>query len=612
MLSERTMIMPVSPQSIVIDLSRDALFDEVSMDTIKDRYLVGDEKSPQHAFARASAAFASDESHAQRLYDYASRHWFGFATPLLSNGGTNRGLPISCFLSFVPDSRQGILDNYTENGWLASMGGGIGSYWGALRSKGTSTSKGSRTSGVVPFVKVVDSQMLAFNQGGTRRGVAAVYLDISHPEIEEWLVMRKPTGGDANRKALNLNNAVCVPDAFMHAVKDDLPWDLIDPHTKTVTKTLPARELWKKIIELRFETGEPYLFFVDTANRALPQPLKDIGLRIYGSNLCSEIMLPTGPDPRDGLMRTAVCCLSSVNLARYDEWRHDPLFIGDLMEMLDNCLQSYIDTAPESHAAAVRSAQRERSVGLGAMGFHTYLQTHGIAMESDLARAVNVMMFKHIRKHADEASQELAADRGAAPDMAPLAERFSHKMANAPNASSGIICGNVSPSTEPKPANAYLAKTLSGTHMIKNSPLIPVLEAYGKNTDEVWKSIVAHEGSVQHLEFLSERERSVFRTAPEIDQMYIVQLAADRQHYIDQGQSVNLFVPRDVTAQELHDMHFSAWKKGLKALYYLRNVALSRADLVGLSTERRSLELRQDDASDMLPIEALECLACEG
>ncbi|XAI95922.1 ribonucleoside-diphosphate reductase subunit alpha [Microcystis phage Mwe-JY26] len=599
--------MPADPRSIAIDLSRDDLFDPFGLATVKERYLVGDETSPQHAIARASAAFADDEAHAQRIYEYASKHWFMFATPLLANGGTTRGLPISCFLNWVPDSREGILNHYTENGWLASMGGGIGSHWGELRSVGTKTSKGSKTSGVVPFARVVDAQMLAFHQGGTRRGSAAVYLPISHPEIEEWIVMRKVTGGDFNRKTPNLHHAVSIPDAFMQAVEADLPWDLIDPHSKEIRKTVSARHLWRLILETRMELGEPYIFFEDTANRALPKPLKDIGLRIYSSNLCTEIMLPTGPDPRNGKMRTAVCCLSSTNLLHFKEWSQEPLFIPDLMRMLDNVLTDYIQRAPASHAAAVYSASQERSVGLGAMGFHSFLQRNRIAIESDVARAWNVMMFEHIREQADAASLELGAERGEAPDMAGTGERFAHKLAIAPNASSSIICGNVSPSIEPVPANAYGQKTLSGLNIRWNPECLRLLEEKGMNTPEIAKSIVTRNGSVQHLEGLSDHEKAVFLTSDEIDQKALVRLAGDRAGFIDQGQSVNLFFPPDARAKELHDTHILAWKLGVKSLYYLRPSALKRAELSALRTERAAAPI----ALATGPAE-IECLSCEG
>lgn len=587
----------IDKNCIQIDLTRDALFDRFGRETLGDRYLVPGETSPQQAFARVAAAYGSDEAHAQRLYDYVSKHWFMFATPLLSNGGTSRGLPISCFLNYVPDSRDGILDHYKENGWLASTGGGIGSYWGALRSRGEKTSHGSESSGVIPFVKVVDAEMLAFNQGVTRRGSAAVYLDINHPEVVEWIGMRRKSGGDENRKTLNLHNGLCITDAFMNAVERGLMFDLVDPNSKQVKSRIDARHLWRQILTARIETGEPYMFFKDTANLALPPAMRAQGLTIHASNLCSEIMLPTNEE------RTAVCCLSSVNLAKFDEWKDDQWFIRDLLEMLDNTLQSYIEKAPPSHAKAVFSASRERSVGLGAMGFHTYLQAHNVSFGSVLAEGYNVMMFDHIRSQADETSQVLGMLRGEAPDMVGTGERFAHKMAVAPNASSGIICGNVSPGIEPLEANAFSQKTLTGTATHKNPILVKVLEALGKNTKAVWTSIATNEGSVQHLDFLDDHTKEVFRTAIEIDQMVIVKLAADRQAFIDQGQSVNLFFRPDVQAKELHAVHFAAWKLGMKALYYCRSRSLKRASVSKLTTERVKMDAPQMDE---------ECLSCQG
>lgn len=606
--------MSVSPNQIVISLERDALFDSIGLDTLQDRYMLPTETSPQHALARAAAAFADNVEHAQRLYDYASQQWFMFATPLLSNGGTERGLPISCFLNFVGDSRKSIFAHYTENGWLSSMGGGIGSFWGALRSTNEATSKGSASSGVIPFVKVVDSEMLAVSQGVTRRGSTAVYLDVSHPEIVEWLGMRRKSGGDINRKTLNLHNGVCIPDAFMRAVEKGTVWHLIDPHSKAVKGTIDARSLWRQILITRVETGEPYLFFVDTANRALPKALQDRGLRIHASNLCCEIMLPTNEE------RTAVCCLSSVNLAKWDEWSTNAFFILDLMRMLDNALQVYIDTAPPEHYRAIFSASRERSVGLGAMGFHTFLQSKLIPLESEAARAWNVMMFQHIREWADIASRVGAVARGEAPDMVGTGERFAHKMAVAPNASSSIICGNVSPSIEPMAANGYLQKTMGGTFIAKNACLIPHLEEVGLNTQSVWRSIASHKGSIQHLDGLSDKVKAVFRTAMEVDQMALIDLAADRQVYIDQAQSVNLFLAPDVPAKLLHQLHFSAWKKGLKSLYYVRSESVKKANTAGMTNDRVDLKVGDilsstDDRYDGLVVTSVavsECLACEG
>lgn len=604
--------MSVDPSVIKIDYSRDEYLGEFGIATLKERYLVGDEKSPQEGFARACAAFADDAAHAQRLYDYVSNLWFSFATPLLANGGTKRGLPISCFLNNVPDTREGILNNFVENAWLASMGGGIGTYWGNLRSVGTKTSKGSKTSGVIAFTKCVDSQMMAWHQGGTRRGAAAVYLDISHPEVEEWVVMRKASGGDANRRTLNLHNALNITDEFMHAVKKGLPWNLIDPHSKEITSTLDARALWKNILETRTQTGEPYLFFIDTANRALPQPLKDIGLKIYNSNLCTEITLPTGFDPRDGEMRTAVCCLSSVNAAKFEEWSKHPLFIEDLMRMLDNTLESYINTAPETHRAAVTSAVRERSVGLGLLGLHTFFQQKKIPFGSLAARAWNVHMFMHVDQKSLEASKKLVVERGEPMDMKGTGLRFAHRMAVAPNATSSIYCGNISPSVEPIPANAFKQKTLSGWFTLKNKELEKLLESKGMNTDEVWKSITAKKGSVQHLDILTDHEREVFKTAVELDQMDIIRLASDRAGYIDQAQSINLFFTSDAQAQEIHNAHFAAWEGGIKSLYYYRTEALKRADLISLQQERHKVNTESNDNVEGYVMKESDCVACEG
>lgn len=577
-----------------MDLGRDERLTRHAVETLQDRYLVGQETSPQEGFARAAAAFADDVEHANRIYDYVSRGWFMYATPVLSNGGTDRGLPISCFLNYVPDSRKGILDHYVENGWLASMGGGIGGYWGALRSKGASTSRGSKTSGKVAFCGVVDRQMLAFNQGGTRRGSYAAYTDISHPEIEEWIGMRKPTGGDINRKTLNLNHAVNLTDAFMEAVRDDEKWNLVDPHSGKVTATHRARDLFQKLVDTRHQTGEPYLIFIDTANRALPESLKALGLKINQSNLCTEIFLPTNEN------RTAVCCLSSVNLATYDEWKDHPTFIEDLMRMLDNVLQDFIDKAPPEMWRAVASATAERSVGLGAMGFHTYLQDHMIAFESDHARGYNIMMFEDLREKTDAASLKLGAERGEAPDMAGTGHRFAHRMAVAPNASSSIFL-HCSPSIEPWAANAFIHKTLSGNHPVRNPSLEKLLIAKGMNTKEVWKEIIGEGGSVQHLDFLSDKEKAVFKTFIEINQIWVVRHAADRARSIDQGQSVNIAFGKEVEAEYLLEVHYRAWEWGLKSLYYLRSEAAKRAENMNSKVERNEIIL-----------EPPECLACEG
>ena len=586
---------------INIDYRKDKLLTEFSLKTLEDRYLVGDEVSPQEGFARAAQAFADNEAHAQRLYDYASNLWFMFATPVLSNGGTQRGLPISCFLNYVEDSREGITDHYTENAYLSSFGGGIGGSWSDIRASGTRTSKGSESTGVIPFVKVVDAEMLAFSQGVTRRGSYAAYLHISHPEIQEFLDMRKPTGGDTNRKCLNLHHGVVIPDKFMEiihtATKEDGfddSWELIDPHSGEVKKVVSARTLWVKLLQNRMETGEPYLMFEDAVNADLPQFQIDKGMRVHHSNLCSEITLATDEE------RTAVCCLSSVNLEYYDEWKKVPAFIPDLIRMLDNVLESFIQNAPQQLERAQFSAMRERSLGLGAMGFHAYLQKNGISFESPIASAINYEIFESIKSQAQETTEQLAVERGACPDDDSCSVRNAHLLAIAPNASSSIICGNTSPSIEPYRANAYTQKTKSGSYLQKNKFLEELLEKYNSNNESTWKSIVTNKGSVQHLEFLSEEEKEVFKTAVEINQSWVIEHAAQRQEFICQSQSVNLFFPPDVNKGELHNIHMLAWAKNMKTLYYLRSEAISRADNVSNKIKREIIFEQQD------------CLSCEG
>ena len=587
--------------SVKIDYSKDKLLDEFAIATLKDRYMVGDETSPQEAFARAAMAFADDDAHAQRLYDYVSNLWFMFATPVLSNGGTKRGLPISCFLNYVEDSREGITDHYVENAYLSSFGGGIGGTWSDVRSQGTKTSKGSESTGVIPFIKVVDAEMLAFSQGVTRRGSYAAYLDISHPEIEEFLDVRKPTGGDTNRKSINLHHGVVVPDSFMELIHSatkypdfDDGWDLIDPHSGQVKKRVSARALWVKILQNRMETGEPYIMFEDAVDAGLPDFQKRKGMKVHHSNLCSEITLATDEE------RTAVCCLSSVNLEYFDEWRTHSAFIPDLVRMLDNVLTSFIENAPDQLERAKFSAMRERSIGLGAMGFHAYLQKNNIPFESAQATGANFTMFDHIKTHAVETTRKLAVEKGACPDDDTCTVRNAHLLAIAPNASSSIICGNTSPSIEPFRANAYNQKTKSGSNLNKNKFLEKVLDNYDKNTEETWKSIVVNKGSVQHLDFLSDWERMVFKTAVELNQSWVVEHAATRQEYICQSQSVNLFFPPDVSKADLHNVHMLAWAKNLKTLYYLRSEAISRADVVSNLVKREVIFEQQD------------CLACEG
>ena len=586
---------------IEIDYSKDSLLDEFSLRTLEERYMVGDEKSPQEAFARAAEAFADDEAHAQRLYDYVSKQWFMFATPLLSNGGTRRGLPISCFLNYVDDSREGITEHYTENAYLSSFGGGIGGSWSSIRAQGTKTSKGSESTGVIPFMKVVDAEMLAFSQGVTRRGSYASYLHMSHPEIEEFLDIRKPTGGDINRKCTNLHHGVVIPDAFMEiiyrATKEldfDDSWELIDPHSHQVKKVVSARTLWVKLLQNRMETGEPYLMFEDAVQEALPDFQKRKGLRVNHSNLCSEITLATDEE------RTAVCCLSSVNLEHFDEWSKVPAFIPDLVRMLDNVLTVFIKDAPDSLEKAKFSAMRERSVGLGAMGFHAYLQKNKLSFEGMYATAINMKVFKHIKDDAVKTTHKLAVERGACPDDDSCEVRNAHLLAIAPNASSSIICGNTSPSIEPFRANAFTQKTKSGSYLQKNKYLEELLERKGANTDNVWKEIVANKGSVQHLDILTPEEKEVFKTAVEINQSWVVEHAAERQQFVCQSQSVNLFFPPDVNKGDLHNVHMLAWAKNLKTLYYLRSEAISRADNVS-SQVKREIIFEQED-----------CLACEG
>ena len=527
-----------------------------------------------------------------------------FSTPILSNGGTKRGLPISCFLNYVDDSRTGITSHYTENAFLSSVGGGVGGYWGDVRSVGSKTSNGSESTGVIPFMKVVDAEMLAFSQGVTRRGSYASYLPISHPEIEEFLDVRKPTGGDINRKSTNLHHGVVISDSFMDLIENatkhdgfDDSWDLIDPNSNRVIKTVSAKTLCLKLIQNRVETGEPYVMFGDTVQEALPDCQKDLGLKVNQSNLCSEITLPTNEE------RTAVCCLSSVNLEEYDEWSNDPYFIPDLVRMLDNVITYFIAHAPNELEKARYSAQRERSIGLGAMGFHAYLQRNNLPFESAMAKGRNMAMFWHIKSAAETASRNLAAIHGEAPDAHGTGMRNCHLLAVAPNASSSIICGNTSPSIEPYRANAYTQKTKSGTSLQKNEYLEDILRDLGMDTDDVWKSIVTNGGSVQHLEFLDDWTKDVFKTAVEIDQRWIIDMAADRQNHICQSQSLNIFFPADVSKMELHAIHMMAWKKKVKTLYYLRSEAYKRAETVSDEALRQRIFESIDENA---------CVACEG
>lgn len=563
---------------VVVDRSRDERLTDFGKATLDDRYLLPGE-SYQDRFAAVATAYADDIDHAQRIYDYISKLWLMPATPVLSNGGTDRGLPISCYLNETEDSLDGIVSLWNENVWLASRGGGIGSYWGNLRSIGERIGQVGKTSGIIPFIKVQDSLTLAISQGSLRRGSAAVYLPIDHPEIEEFVELRRPTGGDPNRKSLNLHHGIVISDAFMEAVAAGADWQLRSPKTREVIRSLPARDLWVRILTARVETGEPYIVFGDAVNRALPEQQRRSGLEVKMSNLCTEITLPTGIDHL-GNRRTAVCCLSSLNLETWDEWRKEPHFIEDVMRFLDNVLQAYIDTAPDEMARARYAAMRERSVGLGVMGFHSFLQAHMIPFESEAARSWNLEIFSHIRQQAEAASRRLAEERGPCPDAAEhgIMERFSNKLAIAPTASISIICGGASPGIEPVVGNAYTHKTLSGSYAVRNTYLEKVLERYGRNDEDTWSSIVFNNGSVQHLEFLSEEEKAVFRTAFELDQMWVIQHAADRTPFICQAQSVNVFLPGDVHKWELNRVHFEAWRLGLKSLYYCRSRSVQRAE----------------------------------
>ncbi|HEV7353441.1 MAG TPA: ribonucleoside-diphosphate reductase subunit alpha [Brevundimonas sp.] len=610
-------ITPERPQlavvrSIQIDRSRDALLTDFGKKTLEDRYLLPGE-SYQDMFARVATAFSDDADHAQRIYDYISRLWFMPATPVLSNGGANRGLPISCFLNSVGDSLDGIQSVWNENVALASNGGGIGTYWGGVRSIGEKVKGAGQTSGIIPFIRVMDSLTLAISQGSLRRGSAAVYLDIHHPEIEEFLEIRKPSG-DFNRKSLNLHHGINITDAFMEAVRDGRPFDLVSPKTGEVRKTVDARTLWQKILEIRLQTGEPYLIFSDTVNRQMPAHQRELGLSVKQSNLCSEIMLHTGKDHL-GIDRTAVCCLSSVNAETFLEWREEPRFIEDVMRFLDNVLEDFIRRAPPEMRAAVYSAQRERSVGLGLMGFHSFLQQQGVAFESAMAKSWNMRLFKHLRREADKASRLLAEEKGPCLDAKErgMMERFSHKLAIAPTASISIICGGTSAGIEPIPANIYTHKTLSGSFAVKNPYLERLLDEKGQNTEAVWSSILEQEGSVQHLTFLDEEEKALFKTAFELDQRWVVELAADRTPEICQAQSINVFLPGDVDKWDLHMLHWSAWEKGVKSLYYLRSKSVQRAAFAGAEDkdEAETVDPNQPDLFAVARTDYDECLACQ-
>ena len=594
--------------NINIDYSRDQLFDRLGLTRLRDSYMRPEEASPQDRFAAVTKQFASNEQHAQRLYDYASKHWLSFSTPILSFGRNKRGMPISCFLNYLDDTSKGLVDNLSETNWLSMMGGGVGIHVGIRGSD-------EKSVGVMPHLKVYDASSLAYKQGTTRRGSYAAYLDISHPDIIQFLEMRKPTG-DQNMRTLNLNHAINISDKFMQLVEQamldpelDDSWQLIQPNSGKVVDVVSAKELWSRILEMRMMTGEPYLWFNDTANRALPEYQKALGLKINGSNLCSEISLATNDE------RTAVCCLSSVNAEYYNEWRTDKMFLGDVLEMLDNVIQYFIDNAPDEIKRARYSAYRERSVGIGVLGFHAYLQKQGVPFESAVAKSINKQLFKHIRHQLDIKNVLLAKERGSCPDAAEagVEQRLTHVMAVAPNASSSIIMGNTSPSIEPYAANAYRQDTTSGAYLTKNRFLDKLIKLEAEKHDEswyddTWASIVATDGSVQHLDWMDVLDKEVFKTAMEIDQRWVIEHAADRQEYIDQAQSVNLFFAPDVSIKYLHAVHFLAWKQGLKSLYYCRSSKLRKADRVGQKVQRVRIEEEinlQDLASGS------SCIACE-
>jgi len=591
---------------INIDLERDKLFDELGLKRLKESYMKEDEESPQHRFAFVSKAFSSSPEHAQRLYDYSSSHWLSYSTPILSFGRSKRGMPISCFLNYIEDTAEGLVDNLSETNWLSMLGGGVGIGFGIRSADDKST-------GVMPHLKIYDASSLAYRQGRTRRGSYAAYLDISHPDIIPFLEMRKPTG-DQNQRCLNLHHGINITDDFMNIIEQSMldpdfddSWNLIDPASKIVRETVSAKMLWQMILELRMHTGEPYLHFIDTSNNKLPKWLKDKGLKVHQSNLCSEIILPTNEE------RTAVCCLSSLNLENYDEWKNNKQFLKDVAEMLDNVLEYFINNAPDSISRAKYSAQRERSIGIGALGFHAYLQRNGIAFEGVMAKVANNKIFKHIKEGLDEANKELGLERGEAPDAAGTGRRFSHVMAIAPNASSSIIMGNTSPSIEPYRANAYRQDTLSGSFLNKNRWLNELIIKLSHDKpaewyDDVWSSIIANDGSVQHLEWMSEQDKDVFKTSMEIDQRWVIELAADRQEYIDQAQSLNLFFRPDAHIKYLHAIHFMAWKKGLKTLYYCRSEKIGKADKVSKKIQREIIK-----EIDMTQIaQGNDCIACEG
>ncbi len=596
---------------IHVDHSRDSLLTDFGRATLDDRYLMPGERY-QDLFARVASFYGDDAAHAQRLYDYISKLWFMPATPVLSNGGTKRGLPISCFLNEASDSLDGIVGLWNENVWLASKGGGIGSYWGNLRSIGEKVGQNGKTSGVIPFIRVMDSLTLAISQGSLRRGSAAVYLPISHPEVEEFIELRRPTGGDPNRKTPNLHHGIQISDAFMRAVEADETWWFTSPKDGSPVRQVSARSLWIRILTARIETGEPYIVYSDHVNRGRPEHHKLAGLEVRTSNLCSEITLPTGID-HHGNQRTAVCCLSSLNLETWFDWKDEPRFIEDIMRFLDNVLQDFIDRAPDEMERAKYAAARERSVGLGVMGYHSFLQALRVPFESVTAKSWNKVMFKHIRTQADAASVKLAEERGACPDAAEygVQERFSNKMAIAPTASISIIAGNASPGIEPIAANVFLQKTLSGSFTVRNRHLLALLVEKGMDRDDIWSSITLNKGSVQHLDFLSDNEKDVFKTAFELDQRWVIEHAADRTPFICQSQSVNVFLPANIHKRDLHQIHFLAWKKGVKSLYYCRSLSMQRADNVSEKAVGPIDLIPLPKAAVAEPTNYEECLACQ-
>jgi len=596
--------------TIRIDRSKDSKLTDFGKATLVDRYL-NEGESYQDLFARVASTYADDNLHGQRIYNYMSNLWFMPSTPVLSNAGTERGLPISCFLNEASDSLNGIVDLWSENVWLAAKGGGIGSYWGNLRSIGEQVGRVGKTSGIMPFIKVMDSLTLAISQGSLRRGSAACYLPIDHPEIEEFIEMRRPTGGDPNRRALNLHHGVLVTDAFMRAVELDEQWPLKSPYDGTVQSSMSARNLWIRLLTARVETGEPYIVFIDTVNRMIPQHHKLAGLTVKTSNLCSEITLPTGID-KSGRDRTAVCCLSSLNLETYDEWKDEKIMLEDIMKFLDNVLTDFITRAPESFSDATYAAMRERSVGLGVMGFHSFLQKNSIPIESVMAKVWNNKMFKQIDKEVNAASVKLAEERGPCPDAADygIMERFSNKTAIAPTASISIICGGASPGIEPVAANSYTHKTLSRSFNVRNKYLKQILAKYEKDTDEVWSSITTNQGSISHLDFLSDLEKDVFKTAFEIDQRWLIDHSADRTPYVSQAQSLNVFLPADVHKKDLHQIHFQAWKKGLKSMYYCRSKSIQRAEVIN-QTVANAAKNQPAETTNGEAANYEECLSCQ-